>query len=799
MIAQVIVDVAARQTDRVFEYHVPSDIEKEIKVGSRVVVPFGPRKVQGFVVGLSETSNFKGKMKDLLVVVDEMPPLTPELVKLSADLAQNIYSYRIKILQAMLPWVMRAGYRKLLLPTSSEAKKMPFFQGDPIDLNKITDSTQIKKISTLLKNDDAKIEYVVDNKAKKKKENQYSLALAPEEYTKIYNTLRQNAVKQKQLLMDIVEHTDDYPKTQKDLETELDLTAAVLNSAVKKGWLKKKAVEFYRDPLAGFKDDEKPAPIKLNDKQQHALDEIAKAIDEKKAETFLLEGITGSGKTEVYLHAISKALAQGRTALMLVPEISLTPQMVRQVKARFGQEVAVLHSALSEGEKYDEWRRIRRGETKVVVGARSAVFAPLKNIGLIVIDEEHESSYKQESDPRYNARDVAIWRSKYHHCPLVLGSATPSLGSRARAQKNVYHLLRLTKRANNKKLPKVRLIDLKHVQFAGGQFDLSLELVDAIKKRLEKKEQIILMLNRRGFANFMLCRECGFVLKCPNCDVSLNLHKDTNCMQCHYCGHTEPIPTRCPNCQSSQIRFLGTGTQKVQEELEELLPGARILRMDVDTTRRKGSYKRILDAFGNHEADILLGTQMIAKGLDFPNVTLVGVINADTGLWLSDYNASEKTFELLTQVAGRAGRAEKEGEVLIQTYNPEHYAIQLAQTQDYERFYGYEMNVRHAGNYPPYFFTVLISIAAKKEQNAAREAFKIKRYLTKQLHAETIILGPTPSAISRVKNQYYYQILVKYKKEPNLNKLLHHVQDSAQEAKKYGLSIFIDNEPERIM
>ena len=799
MIAQVIVDVAARQTDRVFEYHVPSDIEKEIKVGSRVVVPFGPRKVQGFVVGLSETSNFKGKMKDLLVVVDEMPPLTPELVKLSADLAQNIYSYRIKILQAMLPWVMRAGYRKLLLPTSSEAKKMPFFQGDPIDLNKITDSTQIKKISTLLKNDDAKIEYVVDNKAKKKKENQYSLALAPEEYTKIYNTLRQNAVKQKQLLMDIVEHTDDYPKTQKDLETELDLTAAVLNSAVKKGWLKKKAVEVYRDPLAGFKDDEKPAPIKLNDKQQHALDEIAKAIDEKKAETFLLEGITGSGKTEVYLHAISKALAQGRTALMLVPEISLTPQMVRQVKARFGQEVAVLHSALSEGEKYDEWRRIRRGETKVVVGARSAVFAPLKNIGLIVIDEEHESSYKQESDPRYNARDVAIWRSKYHHCPLVLGSATPSLGSRARAQKNVYHLLRLTKRANNKKLPKVRLIDLKHVQFAGGQFDLSLELVDAIKKRLEKKEQIILMLNRRGFANFMLCRECGFVLKCPNCDVSLNLHKVTNCMQCHYCGHTEPIPTRCPNCQSSQIRFLGTGTQKVQEELEELLPGARILRMDVDTTRRKGSYKRILDAFGNHEADILLGTQMIAKGLDFPNVTLVGVINADTGLWLSDYNASEKTFELLTQVAGRAGRAEKEGEVLIQTYNPEHYAIQLAQTQDYERFYGYEMNVRHAGNYPPYFFTVLISIAAKKEQNAAREAFKIKRYLTKQLHAETIILGPTPSAISRVKNQYYYQILVKYKKEPNLNELLHHVQDSAQEAKKYGLSIFIDNEPERIM
>ncbi|NRO75219.1 Primosomal protein N' [Lactobacillus helveticus] len=799
MIAQVIVDVAAKQTDRIFEYHIPAELEKDVKIGSRIIVPFGRRKVQGFVVGIEEKSQFKGKLKDLLVTVDEMPPLTPELIKLSENLAQNIFSYRITILQAMLPWVMRAGYRKLLVPANEKAKQIPFFQGDPVDLSKMTDLKQIKKAHQLLKSDDAKIEYVVENRAKEKKENQYELTLDSAEYTKIYNTLRQNAVKQKQLIMDIIENKDDYPKSQSSLIKGLGLSTASLNSAVEKGWLKRKAVEVYRNPLAGFEDEEKPVPVTLNDEQQTALNQINKAIDQHKAETFLLEGITGSGKTEVYLHAIGKALAQGRNALMLVPEISLTPQMVKQVKARFGDKVAVLHSALSEGEKYDEWRRIRRGEIQVVVGARSAVFVPLDNIGLIVIDEEHESSYKQETNPRYNAKNVAIWRSKYHHCPLVLGSATPSLGSRARAQKDVYHLLRLTKRANHKKLPKVNLIDLKHVQFAGGQFDLSVELVDAIKKRLEKKEQVILMLNRRGFANFMLCRECGFVLKCPNCDVSLNLHKDTNSMQCHYCGHTEPIPTRCPNCQSSKIRFLGTGTQKVQEELDELLPGARILRMDVDTTRRKGSYKRILDSFGNHEADILLGTQMIAKGLDFPNVTLVGVINADTGLWLSDYNASEKTFELLTQVAGRAGRADKEGKVLIQTYNPEHYAIQLAQTQDYERFYSYEMHMRHVGNYPPYFYTVLISVAAKKEQNAAREAFKIKRYLLQHLNNQVIILGPSPSAISRVKNQYYYQILVKYKKEPNLNKLLHHVQDSAQEAKKYGLSIFIDNEPERIM
>ena len=799
MIAQVIVDIAAKQTDRIFEYHIPEGLS-QVKIGSRVVVPFGPRKLQGFVVGISKTSNFSGKLRDLLLVIDEMPPLTPELVKLSSELAKDVFSYRITILKAMLPRVMRANYRKILTPISEKAKNMPYFHGDPIDLNKIDDIKEISFIQQLLKTQDAKIEYVVENKAKTKTENQYLLTKSKKEYLTIYNSLRLNATNQKNLLMDIIQNFDSYPKMQNDLEKDAGVNTATLTNAVKKNWLQKNSVEVYRDPLAGFKDNKDDSKsIKLNDEQQSALKKINSSIKNKEARTYLLEGITGSGKTEVYLHAISQTLKDGRNALMLVPEISLTPQMVEQVKERFGQEVAVLHSGLSEGELYDEWRRIRRGKTRVVVGARSAVFAPLTNIGLIVIDEEHESSYKQDSDPRYHARDVALWRSKYNNCPLVLGSATPSLASRARAQKRVYTLLRLTKRANKKKLPEVKLIDLKHVEFAGGQFDLSVDLFNAIKERLAKKEQIILMLNRRGFANFMLCRECGFVLKCPNCDLSLTMHKDTNQMQCHYCGYSEVIPQKCPNCHSNKIRFLGTGTQKVQEELEELLPEAKILRMDVDTTRRKGSYKKILDKFGNHEADILLGTQMIAKGLDFPNVTLVGVINADTGLWLPDYNASERTFELLTQVAGRAGRAEKNGEVIIQTYNPDHYAIQLAQSQNYEQFYAYEMHMRHIGNYPPYFYTVLISVASKNEQNAARQAFKIKRKLQNSLHTNAIVLGPTPSAISRLKNQYYYQILVKYKKEENLNELLHQIQDSAQEIKKYGLNVYIDNEPERIM
>lgn len=795
MIAQVIVDVAAKQTDRVFEYHVPASLE--VSIGDRVVVPFGRRKVQGFIVGLTDRTDYPGQLKDLLLVLDEQAPLTPELVQLSSDLAQDIFAYRISILKAMLPGVMRAGYRKLLVPASERAKELLMFQGDPLDVNELKTPKDLALARQLLKNGDARIEYLVENKAKKKTVAVYSAKLPPAEYQSILAGLRANAAKQRLLLTDLLEDRASYPKKQADLE-KLGLAASSLNAAVKKGWLEKQQAEVYRKPQVA-KPLKNKRPLPLNDEQEQAYQAISADIAQKKSETFLLEGVTGSGKTEVYLHAISKALENSRNALMLVPEISLTPQMVKQVQARFGDQVAVLHSGLSEGEKYDEWRRIRRGEARVVVGARSAVFAPIANLGLIVIDEEHEASYKQDSNPRYDARKVAIWRGKYHHCPVVLGSATPALGTRARAQKGVYRLLTLKKRANRQPLPKVDLVDLKHVQFAGSQFDLSVKLTSAIGERLAKKEQVILLLNRRGFANFMLCRDCGFVLKCPNCDLSLTMHKDTGMMQCHYCGHAEPVPELCPNCCSRQIRFLGTGTQKVQEELAALFPQARVLRMDVDTTRRKGSYEKILDDFGNGKADILLGTQMIAKGLDFPNVTLVGVINADTGLWLPDYNASEKTFELLTQVAGRAGRAEKDGEVMIQTYNPDHYAISLAQKQDYELFYRKEMQMRHAGNYPPYFYTALISIASKNEQNAARESFKTKRRLQARLKAPTIILGPAPAAISRVKNQYYYQILVKYKREPRLNALLHQIQDDAQEIKKYGLTVDIDSEPERIM
>ncbi|MEO2544658.1 primosomal protein N', partial [Enterococcus faecalis] len=569
----------------------------------------------------------------------------------------------------------------------------------------------------------------------------------------------------------------------------------LLNEAAKNGWLTFIEKEAYRDPFAN-QTFEKTTALSLNAEQQVAVETILQSVQEQQSQTYLLEGITGSGKTEVYLQVIAEVLNQGKTAIMLVPEISLTPQMVQRFKSRFGEHVAVMHSGLSQGEKYDEWRKIERGEAEVVVGARSAIFAPIENIGVIIIDEEHEASYKQEETPRYHARDLAIWRSEYHHCPVVLGSATPSLESRARAQKNVYQRLRLTQRANQAAtLPTIDVVDMRQEVENGNVSSFSMSLQEKLQERLEKNEQSVLLLNRRGYSSFVMCRDCGYVLPCPNCDISLTLHMDSKTMKCHYCGHEERIPYRCPNCGQDKIRYYGTGTQKVEEELQTLLPDSRILRMDVDTTRRKGAHEKILRTFGEGQADILLGTQMIAKGLDFPNVTLVGVLNADTALNLPDFRSSERTFQLLTQVSGRAGRAEKPGEVIIQSFNPEHYAIQLAKAQDYEDFYTKEMYIRHRGDYPPYYFTVQITASHPEENEAAKQMFQIATKLKQGLSPQAILLGPTPNAIMRVNNRYFYQVIIKYKQEPMLQPLLKEILTDTQRATARGLKLSIDAEP----
>ena len=787
------------QTNHPFTYQIPAKFQDFLQIGMRVVVEFGNgnRKIQGFVTGLTDEYSGEHQLKSVIDVLDLNPVLSDEAMAMADWLTQRTFAFKIRCLQVMLPNAMRASYcktLKLIGKNITPDLATLFDHQSEVEFNpqRLT-SSQLNQIEKLRKANQVEIVYHVDDRAKSKLVWAFKAQMTVEELQKAKKALRKNAAKQKRLLdFLITNHEQEF--VQSDVTRENNFTANDLKVAAEKGWITRYQIEKYRNPYQI--DQVQPStPKKLTAEQAQATNAVDQAIDEKQAATFLLEGVTGSGKTEVYLQIIQHALAQGKSALMLVPEISLTPQIVRQFKARFGDQVALLHSALSDGERYDEWRRIEKGDAQVVVGARSAIFAPIKNLGVIIMDEEHETSYKQEDMPRYHARDVAQWRGQYHHCPIVLGSATPSLESRARAQKGVYQWLRLTKRINGKDLPHVQLVDMRQAGRYAPTTDISQELATEIQKKLALNEQVVLMLNRRGYSSFLMCRECGEVIKCPNCDISLTYHKDTNSLKCHYCGHEEPVPQVCPNCHSKAVRYFGTGTQRVEKELTELFPTARILRMDVDTTRRKGAHERILDEFGKHHADILLGTQMIAKGLDFPNVTLVGVLNADTSLGLPDFRASERTFQLLTQVSGRAGRAEKEGNVLIQTYNPDHYAIQYAQRQDYENFFGKEMQVRHQGGYPPYYYTIQITASARTEADAAQKMFQIRGEIVNYLSQNAVILGPTPQSIMRINNRYYYQLVIKYKNEPQLENYLQNLLLTSQKEERNGLQIVIDRDP----
>lgn len=793
-IAEVIVDVPTMQTDQPFTYEVPTELQAVIETGMRVEVPFGQgdRHIQGFVVGLSQIAKIDQPLKPITRLLDLSPVVNDELLQLADYMKQTTFAFKITCLQTMLPSVMKAEYQKqIVLLDDSHQIRSYFPENGVLSWQDAEAAGLLPRLKPLRSAAVVEVQYLVKNKNKAKMIRYVQRQIDPAVIPDIVDQLRKGSTR-KAALLHILSQEAYLPVS---FFTENGISSAVLNQGEAEGWLTFKEVEAYRDPFKDH-DFQKTSPLELNTDQIKAVTAITAAVQNKQAQTFLLEGITGSGKTEVYLQTIAQLLEQGKTAIMLVPEIALTPQMVERFKSRLGNAVAVLHSGLSQGEKYDEWRKIERGEAQVVVGARSAIFAPLKNIGVIIVDEEHEATYKQEEAPRYHARDLAIWRGSYHHCPVVLGSATPSLESRARAQKNVYQLLRLNQRAKaNAQLPTIDVVDMR-TEFAQKQYQTFSKLLqEKIVDRLARKEQIVLLLNRRGYSSFVMCRDCGYVLPCPNCDISLTLHMDTKTMRCHYCGHEEHIPHRCPNCQADKIRYYGTGTQKVEEELHELFPEARVLRMDVDTTRKKGAHEKLLTAFGEKKADILLGTQMIAKGLDFPDITLVGVLNADTALNLPDFRSSERTFQLLTQVSGRAGRAEKTGEVVIQTFNPEHYAIQLAQTQDYEDFYQKEMWVRHQSGYPPYFYTVKITCSHPEEQVAAQKMFAIARDLKQELSPQSVLLGPAPSAILRIKNRYYYQLIIKYKQEPQLPAMLTRLLDQSQIDQRKGLYVSIDQEP----
>lgn len=796
-IAKIIVDVPLMQTDQPYSYRIPKEFEGMLEVGMRVHVPFGKgnRLIQGIVLGLesqSDEEEMEQDLKDIAEVLDFSPVLTQEQLWLAEELRKSVFSYKISILKAMLPGFLNSSYDKILYPLaglSQEDRERLFGSEDSLafsslDLGKQAEMMRLTRKGLL------GLEYQAIDQKKVKTQSWYEVNLAQLENVEISARAKKK--------LELRDYLLSHPESA-SLASLLEFySREQVNFFVEQGAVTIVQKEVQRS-AAYFEGIEASQPLELNPEQRQARDVVVSAIGSHQP-PFLLQGITGSGKTEVYLQIIQGALDKGKTAILLVPEISLTPQMTERFIARFGEKVAILHSGLSNGEKYDEWRKVERGDAQVVVGARSAIFAPLKNLGVMIIDEEHEATYKQDSNPRYHAREVAILRAQYNQAALVLGSATPSLESRARAGKGVYQHLRLTQRANPlARIPEVQVIDFRDYIGQNETSNFTPPLLEAIQDRLSKKEQVVLMLNRRGYSSFVMCRECGTVDTCPNCDISLTLHMDTKTMNCHYCGFSKDIPQNCPNCKSHSIRYYGTGTQKAYDELAELFPQARILRMDVDTTRKKGSHQALLDQFGRGEADILLGTQMIAKGLDFPNVTLVGVLNADTALNLPDFRSSERTFQLLTQVAGRAGRAEKAGQVLIQSYNPQHYAIRFAKDQDYEGFYAYEMGIRRQLGYPPYYFTIGITLSHKKEEEVVKRAYEVMNILRSGLSETSKILGPTPKPIARTHNLYHYQILIKYRLEDELGPTLNQVLALTQERENSELRLSIDHEPQQFL
>ena len=559
----------------------------------------------------------------------------------------------------------------------------------------------------------------------------------------------------------IVEYLRINGKVKKEEVNKISVSG--VNTLIKNGIIIESLIEEYR--LVTKDINKEKETFKLTVEQQEAKNKI---LSQTQSSVFLLHGVTGSGKTVVYMEIVEEMLNRGKDSIFLVPEISLTPQMVYHFKSRFGDEVAVLHSRLSEGEKYDEYRKIVEGKVHIVVGARSAVFAPFKNLGAIIIDEEHTTSYKQDNNPKYSAIEIAIERAKNNNAIVILGSATPSLETYARSIKGLYTLVELKHRVNTNNLPLVEIVDMSKEKHRGSIF--SSRLITEVNKRLEEHEQIILLLNRRGYSSFITCSNCGYTAKCPHCDITLTYHKTSNTLRCHYCGYADKMNYICPSCGEKAIKTLGTGTEKVEEEIKKVF-NARVVRMDLDTTSKKGSHEKIITAFKNHEYDILLGTQMIAKGLDFSNVTLVGVINADTSLMIPNYRSNEYTFQLLMQTAGRSGRGEKNGSVIIQTFNPEHYAITLASKHDYIDFFKQEMEVRRKLSYPPYYYLIYIKVIGKDYNKISIESNKIASILTRELK-NSKILGPTTCSVFKLNGLFRFGIIIKYKKEEKMEEVL---------------------------
>ncbi len=803
LIAEVYVEVPVQQINKPFDYLIPVKWQDVVCPGMRVSVPFGPRKLLGFVTKIKTHSELK-QLKEIESVLDLDPVLNEELLQLGKWMAAETVCLTIAAYQAMLPAALKGKYQKTVIVAPGKqiqdcSADVQALFGDKTRLNyeEVLASEAVKEIQTEISNGHLELVRHVGSKGSVRTEKVLRILKSHAELETILQETKKGATKQRELLEFLCAGPTEISFNA--LKAEIAATLNTVKILADRGIVELVEVEQYRDPFSA-KSFNQSKHMQLTPLQARVFKQIETAALAERNETFLLYGVTGSGKTEVYLQSIDVVRQEGKQAIMLVPEISLTPQMVTRFKGRFGDDVAVLHSGLSKGEKYDEWRRIHRGEVSVVVGARSAIFAPFKQIGIIIIDEEHEGTYKQEDTPRYHTRNVAIKRAEHHRCPVVMGSATPSLESFARAKKSVYTLLTLGERINQRALPTVSVVDMREELRNGNRSMFSTELAVKIEERLVRKEQIVLLLNRRGYSSFVMCRDCGIVVECPNCDVSLTYHSAGQNLKCHYCGFESTVPTTCPSCQSDHIRFFGTGTQKVEEEMSKRFPNARVVRMDVDTTRKKGAHEKLLQQVESGQADILLGTQMIAKGLDFPNITLVGVLSADTSLHIADFRASEKTFQLLTQVSGRAGRHELEGEVVIQTYTPEHYSIELAALQNYDLFYEREMTVRRQTAFSPYYFMTLMTVSHVDRMTAMDAIHSVAQRVKATLGETSFLFGPTPSPIAKVNNRYRFQCLIKYRQEPNLLTVLSEInEDFGLNSAKTGVFLSIDMNPNMMM
>ncbi|MEE0945160.1 MAG: primosomal protein N' [Clostridia bacterium] len=799
MVVKVIVNHGTRAPDKLYDYFASENFEDRIEIGSRLKVPFGAknREVEAYVFGIKKKSS-ANRLKSVTEVYDRA--FDEKMLPLIEWMRDSLLCTYIDVIKTIVP---RGSINKpdewieILSESQDEVSRMLLQHGGKMEINELLSFFDIdisQKVNDLVRKGILKRTYKDKYDVKSAKVRVAYSVVDSENVADVIKSLQNRAPVQAKML-DILS-TTAYVSLA-DLVRFSDGSYGAIRGLQKKGYIECKDVQVFRNPVHNVKHDEKKI---LTPEQKIAFDRIYNKLGEGFYE-FLLHGVTGSGKTEVFLHAIDSCIKIGKKAIMLVPEISLTPQMVSRFAARFGERIAVFHSGLSIGERYDEWCRIRDGKADIVIGARSAVFAPFDDIGMIIIDEEHEQSYKSEMQPRYNTHEVARFRAKQHGAVLVLASATPKIESYFDALCGKKELLSIESRVNDRGLPSVSIVDMREELAKGNRSILSYELKTEIEENLKRKEQTILLLNRRGFSTFVSCRSCGYVADCPNCSISLTYHKFSDTLRCHYCGHTIKNYTKCPSCESKYIRYFGGGTQKVEEEIKMLFPDAAIIRMDNDTTSGKGGHERILSEFERTGADILIGTQMVAKGLDFPNVTLVGVISADTSLFADDFRAAERTFDLLEQVTGRAGRADKAGRAIIQTYSPENSAVVLASRHSYKEFYDGEIKVRKAMNYPPYCDIVSIGFSGPNEQAVSDCAKKFARAISdnNELKEQTRIIGPIRAAVAKIQNKYRWQIIVKLKRGANITPYLASATELCRKNRNFeNVIIVTDKNPNAI-